>query len=149
MHSGYNFVKNGTDKVAANPLLDLLTRYDGTHVEIGMIRFSKPSAHSDNKWVIGKDEADLLILDLNTQRIFVEEVGTDGYVLSQCAENADRFLTAILPAACFLARCTCEDGLYEDQDAARSQAQDCAEKAGGPEYFNFYATLVGYEGDIP
>jgi len=141
----YHFVKNGSDKVDPNPLLDLLTRYDGTHVEIGMVRFGEPSAYPDNKWVIGKVEADPLILNQNTQNIYVEEIGTDGYVLFRCAESADEFLNAILLAARFLSRCVHDDDLYEDQAKICLQAQECAEKAGGEAYFSFYTMLVGCE----
>lgn len=146
LRGSYNFVKNGSGKLASNPLLNLLTRYDGANVEIGMVCFDKPVAYSNKRWLIGKVEADPLILDLNTQNIYVEELGTDGYILFHCAENTDKFTDAILLAARFLSRCISEDGLYENQDAACLQAQDCAEKAGGEKYFIFYAMLVGCEG---
>ena len=141
----YYFVENGSDERGSNPLLDLLTRYDGTHVEVGMVCFSKPSAYSDNRWMIGEVEADPLILDQNTQNIYVEERGTDGYVLFRCAESADEFLGAILLAARFLSRCVYDGGLYKDQAKICLQAQECAEKAGGEAYFSFYAMLVGCE----
>jgi hypothetical protein len=125
-----------------DPLLDLLSRYELSTIEIGMITFASPAAEPALVRV-GAVEADPLILDRRTGEVLVTEGSPSGGVLWRCARDGARFLDALAPAAEFLARCAFDLTLSDDASARRSRAEECSVAAGGAEYLDFYRMLLG------
>ena len=131
--------------LTGDPLIDLVNLYDVSTIEIGPITFVQPILERDQSWLVGKDEDATLVIDKASGEIRVDELDTAGSVAMRCAKNGDRFLSALLPAACFLGKCSYDLDLGQDQEAITSQAKECAELAGGKEYLDFYNYLLGGE----
>jgi hypothetical protein len=130
-----------------NPLLDLLLRYDCSNIEIGMNQLIGYPVEHAVAWIVGKNEADSIILDKVTGEVLVTEYNPDGYsredfVLSRCAKTSDMFLDAMVLAADYLQRLAVEFD-RPDETVSRRYAQDCAQAAGGPDYLSHYVSLLG------
>lgn len=134
--------KKGAISEFEDPLLDLITRYDISSIEIGMIRFASLAARSNQMWTVGKVESDPIILDSVSGELVVKDLHDKGHILWHCAFGSDRFLDALIPVARFLATCTWDLALLENQQEACKVADDCAILAGGSAYLNFYQMLV-------
>lgn len=127
-----------------DPLLDLISRYDASTVEIGMILLGSSVVKTDRNWQVGEVEADPLVIDKATEEVQVEELYTNGHILSRCAESGGKFLDALLLAASFQ-RYNRGPG---DQDRAYEEAESCALAAGGEVYRRFYLHLFGVYCDV-
>lgn len=130
---------------AGDSLIDLVNLYDVSTVEIGPITLVQPIVEQDQFWLVGRDEVAYVVIDKASREVLVNELDTANSVTMRCAENGDSFLSALLPAACFLGRCSYDLELYQDEEAKASQAAECAELAGGNEYLDFYNYLLGAE----
>jgi hypothetical protein len=133
---------------AENPLLDLLSRYDCSHIEIGMNQLIAHPLEYAMAWIVGKNEADSIILDKDTGEVRVTEHNPDGYtpedfVLSRCAKTGDMFLDAMVLVADYLQRLAAEDPDRSDEPVWHRYAHDCARAAGGPDYLSHYIGLLG------
>ena len=58
-----------------NPLLDLISRFDCSHVEIGMVAFGRNVLETNSGWQVGEVEADNLIVSKASGEVFVQEYG--------------------------------------------------------------------------
>jgi hypothetical protein len=130
---------------ALGALGQLLGTYDCSCVEIGMVRFASAPAWDGACWVIGKVEADPLVLEPGTGLIRVEELGTARHVLWNCAKEGGAFLTALATAAALLGRLAVDEQAEEDKGALARTLQECTQLAGGGEYEAFYRMLLGVE----
>lgn len=127
----------------ADPLLDLLARYDLAKVEIGMVTFTSDVGTDPDVWRVGKVEMDPLVKDRRTGEVRVNEGSPRGRVLWRCARDGGRFLDALLPAAIFLGQCAYDSTVSENDGLHQAKAQECALAAGGTEYLDFYRMLLG------
>jgi hypothetical protein len=128
----------------ADPLLNLIRCYDASDVEIGMVSFSSGVTERGSNFQVGEVEADPLLINRATGEVWVEELGAPGYVLYRCAENGSKFLDALLLAACFISHAEDHES-PEGQDAACKKAKECADAAGGDQFYGFYYMLLGCE----
>ena len=128
-----------------NEIVRLVNNWDCSDVGIGMLEFARAPLQRKHKMQIGTVESDPLILDLNTGGIRVEELGTSGHVLWPVAGDGAKCLDALLHAAEFIRDLLIDKINHNDFPRARQAAQECASKAGGPEYLNFFLTLLGAE----
>lgn len=123
---------------------ELFERYDPSHVEIGMLRFGLKPQKKNSNWVIGQVEADLLVLDMVSGEVYVEDFSAvQKHILWRCATNGESFLAALLPAACFLGRCLHDEILADDEHRRKSCVDACVIAAGGEPYRPFYQMLIG------
>lgn len=129
--------------LTGDPLIDLVNLYDVSTIEIGPITFVRPIVERDQFWLVGRDEFASLVIDKASGEVRVDELNPASSTIMRCAENGESFLSAMLPAACFLGRCSYDLDLGQDQEAITSQAEECAELAGGNEYLDFYNYLLG------
>ena len=136
-------LKSSMGALHSDPVVDFVTRYDASSIEIGMIRFGKLGEEAGGKLSFGKAEADTLLINVNTGEIEVEELGSGGHVLFLCARDGASFFDALLPAARFLGACLWNEDLAYNQAAARSIAEECTRLAGGERYSTFFSTLLG------
>jgi hypothetical protein len=125
------------------PLIELIENYDLSEVDIGSTRFGSTVEKRGPKWRIGTFASDLLVVDPQTGKIQVEEFPSAGHLLWECAESGSEFLDALGLAAAFLSRCSWDVGLYDDQAAHLSVANECTIAAGGDCYRDFYLVLCG------
>lgn len=134
-----------TEPAGSDALLELLRGWDLSRIEVGMVRFTGTHADPSGAIHVGVVEADPLVT-LPTGEIVVHELGANGHVLWRAAESGSAFLDALVRAARFLAQRTIEAIDFEDFEAARAAATECATAAGGKAYQNFYVMLLGAEG---
>jgi hypothetical protein len=123
-------------------LLILLVERDVSSVVVGQVEFlADPESHAEG-WQVGNVEADLLVVRRDRE-VAVYEHGTERHLLWRAAEDGNRFLDALVAAAEYLVKRLLGDVAYEDLGQARAVAQECAARAGGPAYLNFYLMLLG------
>jgi hypothetical protein len=127
----------------ADPVLDLLSRYDLGKVEIGMVTFTSEIGNDSEVWLLGKVEVDPLVEERRTGEVRVNEGSPRGRVLWRCARDGGRFLDALLPAAFFLGQCAYDSGVSENDSLRQGKARECALAAGGNDYLDFYRMLLG------
>ncbi len=141
----YKFQKKQIPVMHSNPLISLISQYDGSSVEIGGIRFRNSLLERERIWEVGWEEIDPLIIDQFTGEVRIEEANTEGHILWHCAMTGSHFLDALLPTACFLGKCSYDFKLFQDQEAKCKQSEICAELAGGHRYLRFCRSLLGCE----
>jgi hypothetical protein len=128
-----------------NEILALLKGWDLSSVEIGMVRFAQQPSEIPGKVLIGKVEADPLMLMQTTGEILVEDLHAPGHILWVAARSGSTLLDALIPAAEFLTKRGLEEIDVEDTHAARVVAKRCAMLAGGERYVDFFSMLLGAE----
>jgi hypothetical protein len=126
-----------------NPLIDLVSRYDVSRLEIGIVRFYDGVQRLDGSWQVGKAEADPLVISKFSGEVEVRDLTDETAMLWRCAVNGAFFLEAMLHAGCFLSRASYDLALSDDQSARCAQAIACARVAGGEPYRAFYNVLLG------
>lgn len=123
-------------------LCELFSRFNPSRVEIGVVRLAPEPTETAEGWRLGAVDADDLILDRRSGEIIVAEFGTNGHVLWRCASNGERFLAALAIAAPYLASCMT---LSANGTNASDVLRACSISAGGNDFFDFYAMLLGAE----
>lgn len=125
-----------------HPLQDLLKRYDSSSVEIGMLRLTSLKEFPEYS-VIGKAEADLLVIEHRSGEIQVRDHHDPVRIIWRGAASEDAFLDALLSLACFLVRGAINEVPWDDQALNCSEAGRLASLAGGPTYEDFFKVLTG------
>jgi hypothetical protein len=133
--------KKGLDR-QDNPVLDLITRYDLSSVEIGMVRFTDTLIVQGGSMCIGEFEVDPILMDITSGEIYIVDWAARNHIMWWCAKNGDSFLDALILAERHLSRCGYDYTFADDQTAACEVASNCAEAAGGRKYLDFYKVLV-------
>lgn len=72
-------------------ILNLLSSYDCTNVEIGVLTFNNEVSEDGDYYIIGNVEADLLALNKITLEIQVLDYLVPSHVIWACAANGERF----------------------------------------------------------
>lgn len=127
-----------TDEV----LSDLISIWDLSQITIGMIEFLELPKQYGSDVQLGLVETDPIVLSCESNKIVVIEAGSDN-ILWLAAKDGALFLDALVHTADFLTKRMLEEIDYDDLDSAESAALECAEKAGGNEYTDFYKMLLG------
>lgn len=123
---------------------ELFEKYDPSHVEIGMLRFGLEPQKKSSNWVIGEVEADLLVIDMASGEVYVEDFSSmQKHVVWRCARSGESFLEALLPVARFLGRCLHDERFASDEHRRKACVDACVISAGGESYRSFYQMLVG------
>jgi len=116
---------------------DLVWRYDCTQMHVGHLRFvSAPRPHFGGH-MVGFWEGELVITE-HDGRVSIFEHERFGERLLPCARSGEAFLDAL---ATFVSMIFQRDRWLERGDEA---ARVCAERAGGPEYEEFYLAMLSY-----
>ncbi|WP_442510519.1 hypothetical protein SH528x_002144 [Novipirellula sp. SH528] len=113
----------------ANPVFDLLNRYDCTSVQLPNFRFSDCPQQTANGVLIGWWEADPVLLDSGS--IACYDHAAPDYVISTCAKDCSRFLAALIHHA---ARYRSPEWRERRDELGR----ECASVAGDPSSWQFY-----------
>ena len=125
-------------------LFELFSLFEMGSIRVGMIEFLSKPLEREETYIIAKVDIDWIILDTKEKKIYLEN-GEDGSKIFSCAINSDSFLSALSVAACFLSRCSLNTELARNQEEKLKIVDECAELAGGKEYWDFYAYLVGID----
>jgi|GEM_PF-1933974 len=138
---------NGRVKIITNDeLLSLLQEYDCSALGIGNLSFVKEIVERVGYYEIGRVEMDVLVLNKVTLEIEVRDHDSLEHVIWPCASKSSYFLDSLLICARFL-RSLLNDLSSEPEDAyLLGIVNQCAEKAGGEKYIDFYKMLLGYFG---
>lgn len=138
----YTFKQKGSRRID-NPIEALISNYDGTTVEIGMVTFDVNLVEDENYIFFGRFEVDFLAMDKKTGEIKLMDHKNLLFVINDCASNGLNFLSALLKAAIFLDKLLNDDKLANDQHLICEIAISCSNIAGGKKYIGFYKTLLG------
>lgn len=122
-------------------LNDLLSNYDVSQIEVGMVRFHAYPERFSSGWTIGEVEADYLILDEESGEVRVTDIGCPEHVIWRCSANGENFLSALVVAAKYLAECLLDEKFENSRQLETIRA--CATLAGGDTYLPFYKMLIG------
>lgn len=145
--STYNPIekKSNQNTCIDDPLVRLVTDYDVSSTEIGMVWFGSKVTETDNYFYVGKFEVDFLCVSRFSKEVVVLSFEDPLTIAYLCAQNSFLFLEAMIVAAKFLEKCGIDESLYNDQKAICSMAENCAELSGGEKYLDFYKVLLGCE----
>ena len=121
----------------ANPVFDLVQRYDASVIEFTSVYFGETIEEFYHGLGFGWEEADPLVVSRETGEIIVEELGTKGFILWHCAKDASSFLDALAYFAC-----ATRLGIDKVQHESDAIASECGKRAGGEEYAEFFHYLV-------
>ncbi|NII26637.1 hypothetical protein HB364_16225 [Pseudoflavitalea sp. X16] len=125
-------------------VVSLLNYYDCTNVVIGVLTFSGEIDETDDYYLIGQVEADLLAINKITLEVQVLDYLDLNHVIFNCAVNGESFLDAILICAEYFSHVLKSDDLTVDKLFTFNYVQQSAEKAGGDKYIEFYKLLLVY-----
>ena len=125
----------------SNEVVALLTEWSAGQIEIGMIRLFDEPVQINEGLQIGLVEADPLVITSEGEMIAYEK--NSQHILWRVAQNPDSFLDALVIAADFLTKTGMDIIDFEDVDAAKQAANDCAMVVGGNDYAQFYLMLLG------
>lgn len=126
-------------------LLRLLTSYDCSAIQIGVVSFAKKIQEEENFYILGDVEADILALSKITLEVQVLDHENIDWVIWTCAANGGYFLDAMLCAAEFFSIRIKNTELANDINFTYENVLKCATKAGGEKYIDFYKMLLGYD----
>ncbi len=124
-----------------NEIVALLTGWNAGKIEIGMIRLFDEPVQINEGLQIGLVEADPLVIATEGEMIVYEK--NSQHILWRVAQNPDYFLDALVIAADFLTKTGLDIIDFEDVEAAKEAANDCAVTVGGSNYTQFYIMLLG------
>jgi hypothetical protein len=130
-----------------DPLLDLVTNFDVSTLEIGPVsfdqRYKEYYPQYDHVTIFAMDDADFLVIDNQTNEIAVVDSQSDGNVIGFCAKDGTHFLEALLE----MARRTTVHYPFSRHNLPVidrcGNAKACTAKAGGGEYLWFYKVALG------
>jgi hypothetical protein len=126
-----------------DPVLDLVSRFDVSRLEIGMARFCDRVIAGIENWQFGWDEADPLVVHRDTGEIRLYEFHARQHMISRCGQDGARYLDAMLIAACFLAD-PAQMKMAPGDPRRLQKVDECAAAAGGDAYRPYYEILLGY-----
>jgi hypothetical protein len=124
-------------------IVKLLTNYDVSNVEIGMIRFQKDLIESNRYFYFARFELDYLANDKQTDEIVLIDYNSDEFVMCKCALNSSCFLDAVLFACEGLTLFLLDENISNNENYVKQLIEKCTLIAGGNEYFDFYQTFLG------
>lgn len=143
----YECIFKGEDfkRYTNDELLDLLTFYDCSGLQIGIISFAKEIKENADYYLIGEAEADILALSKVTLEVIVLDHENTDWPIWTCAANGEHFLDAILHTASFFSSRIKNPKLVSNISYTYSNVLQCTDKAGGEKYLDFYKVLLGYD----
>jgi len=124
-------------------IVRLVSEFDLSNIEIGMITFSKSIVKREDYLLFGKFETDDLgINTISKEIIMLEQFSV--HILYPAAKNSLTFLDSIIFIASFLEKGGIDFNLYENEEANLVVAEEASEIAGGEKYFYFYRMMLGF-----
>ncbi len=122
-------------------LRNMFGSFDLSAIEVGMVRFENKPLILKNKYQIGYVEGDLLMVDEQTNEIYVEEMGTV-HVLWNCAREGESFFNALSVLNQYFEFRASNEENYHNMSGRSEVVSQCCELAGGVKYRDFYLMMT-------
>lgn len=135
--------KTAPIKIPLSHAGEFFSLYDPSCLEIGMINFLPQPEINGDGYCVGMVESDPLLINEETQEVFVDDLTSPGHTLWYCAKDFEHFLAALLPAAQYLAVTMIDELEERARHLLDKHLNDCVEAAGGIRYESFYRMLLG------
>ena len=142
IRSSYFFIKRESVKSNVrqqDEVLRLVQDFDGSAVEIGMVRFHSAIEDRDDGWIFGQCEADPLFLCRVSGEVKLKILGRRDP--TPCAVNGAKFLDAMIVVAESLEEFSHLETEMPNLRSAR--ADSCANLAGGSRFSRYFVSLLG------
>lgn len=141
--NGYRYTSLGKIKNSANEIINLISNYDMSQVEIGMISFNKEIEENEGFIFFGKVELDLLAVSKGNNEIVIVDYSSPDDIIQYCASNSSRFLDAMMAAWRATTEFLMDEEKADDYEYREQVINTCTELAGGDAYFDFYDNMLG------
>ncbi|WPQ60129.1 hypothetical protein SIO70_17440 [Chitinophaga sancti] len=141
--SMYDIKQRNNLLLYSDSLLNLVNDYDLSKIQIGMITFKSELIEDDEYYYIGNIEVDLIVKSKLTGIIQVLEFDNPSHILCDCAVNGDQLLDALLICDSYITKGRFDDEFRENDEIRTAMIEECADKAGGSSYIEFYQMLLG------
>ena len=133
------------DKLYDNELVDLVSNYDVSKLEIGMISFNSKIEENSTCYFFGRYEVDILAINKASKEIVMLDNGDIDFVMRFCAVDANHFLDAMFVALKAITLFLLDNSKAKDGNYRSNIAAECTKLAGGDKYFSFFNDLVGLD----
>ncbi|RCS56961.1 hypothetical protein [Parvibium lacunae] len=124
---------------------EFFTQYDPSNLEVGMIRFLSAPKTVEAGQIIGQVEADPLVVDKSSGKVFVADLTSPGNTLWECADSVEKFLLTLVPAANYLGQCLVDHTVRTNKALSKNTLDACVSIAGGNRYESFFRMILGIE----
>jgi hypothetical protein len=136
--------KEKTSKYYEDDILELINSYDVSKIEIGMITFLNEIIENEELYIIGKADADYLVINKLTNEIEIHDEVDPEYIKLYCAKDSSSFLNTLIISCAFFNECAINKNLWKDKIKTYAKILECADKAGGEKYLDFFLILFDY-----
>lgn len=140
---GYRYKAVGQIKNSTNEIINLISNYDMSQTEIGMISFNKEIEENEGFLFFGKVELDPLAISKGNNEVVVVDYSNPDDIIQYCASNSSRFLSAMNAAWRAMTEFLMDEEKADDYEYREQVIANCTELAGGDAYFDFYDNMLG------
>jgi len=130
--------------ISDDEIVNLLQTYDCSSIGIGMLSFDPEPEERDGYYQVGKVELDIIVINKITKEIEVRDYADLRHSIWKCARNSYHFLDSLIISADCLKKILLDTESGDDNDYLLTVVENCADKAGGGQYIDFYKMLLGY-----
>lgn len=123
-------------------LVNLAMNYDISDVDFGDVGFAEEVLGDDDYYEVGVFEEKYLVIDRKSGEVRVEDDDEEGTIIYSCAETSEKFLDALWVAVRYFSMQLNEKLKETDLESRELKARQCAEVAGGEQYFPFYQDFL-------
>lgn len=124
-------------------MLDLLDKWDLSHVEIGPICFHAEPIQFDGHLEIGTLEGDRLVYRHDAKYYALLDSQNLSHVMCDVAPNGDTLLDGLIQFANYFAKTAIDEINIDDEDAGAEIKEKCVAAFGGRRYESFCTTVLG------
>jgi hypothetical protein len=123
-------------------LVNLVMNYDISEVDFGDIGFAEEVLGDDDYYEIGMFEEKFIVIDRASGEVRIEDDDEEGTIIFSCANSSEKFLDALWVAVRYFSLQLNESLKETDLESRELKARQCAEVAGGENYFPFYQDFL-------
>jgi hypothetical protein len=124
-------------------MLELLTKWDLSAVEIGPISFHSEPEALGNHLEIGTVEGDRLVYRLDAKDYVLLDSQNVQHVMCKAAPNGDALLNGLLEVASYYSKTAVEEIDIDDTSVGAEFKKKCVQAFGGSEYESFCTSILG------
>lgn len=135
LNANYNY------SIVTDEVESLVSQYDCSSIEIGMLNFILSPDYSEDYIVVGQIEGDQVVINLITKEVEVRDGMSMDHVIWSCASNGSNFLTSLILSAEYFVRVAILNNI--DVEGKIQVLDRVVQAAGGEKYRDFYITFIG------
>ena len=124
-------------------MLELLDKWDISHVEIGPICFHAVPERLESHLEIGIVEGDRLVYRSDARDYALLDSQNLSHVMCAAASNGDSLLNGLIQVAGYFAKTGIDEIDIDDEDAGAEIKSKCIAAFGGSKYESFCTTVLG------